>query len=197
MDERGNKKWRRREKGRTEREAAVPVWDVSFVFFFHPSLASFLSICLFYHPSTLFSHHTVVFFLIYSPVIPLIPLFPIDLPQHFPIFLSLFKSQIYSFKYHIATSLQAQATHSLVHTLNGCWQCCWLIVWQPISPQASSYSPLREALEGNLKTILVGVQSVSHSEYETAFSFLWLCKYTTCGQLRDIFLYLMMGFCKR
>lgn len=79
MNEHGNKKWRRREKGRTEREAGVPVWDVPFFSFFHPSLASFSSICLFYHPSTLFSHHTVVFTLMYSPVMPLVPLFPICL----------------------------------------------------------------------------------------------------------------------
>lgn len=71
--------------------------------------------------------------------------------------------------YPIAPSVLAQDSQSLPQILNGCWQCYWLIVWQPISLQASSYSLLREALEGNLKIILVGVQSVSHSEYRTTF----------------------------
>lgn len=130
--------------------------------------------------------------LLYSPsfrpalTVLLVPSFPKRLPLP-PIFLYLSLSFLSHFlplnlslcspPLSLFCSLPAQASHPLAQTLNGCWQYHWLIVWQPISPETSSL-PL-EGLWGNLKIILVGVQSFPHSEYGTAFFLCPLSKHNT------------------
>lgn len=74
----------------------------------------------YYHTAKLCSPLVSVLLLLYF-----LFLLPLPLPSHFILLLP---------------------PHLVAQTLNGCWQCHWLILWRPISPQASSCSLLLEGL---------------------------------------------------